>query len=125
MFDLENDLPDEILGTSSWGDQSNLNKPPAQGPGPGTIQINGDNPNIMGANNLIRTAGMQPQQLSHHIQITQQKKPMVALGPEGLKNAAPNQPQHGGMNIQQNSMGMPMPGNNVVVQSMPQVNRKY
>lgn len=127
MFELENVLPDEILGTSTncnWGDQLNSNKPPAQGPGPGSVQINGDNSNLMGANNMLRQTGGMPQQLAHNIQIMQQKKPgMMTIGPDG-KAAAPNQPQHGTMGMQ-NSMGMQMPNNNVVVQSMAQVNRKY
>lgn len=50
MFDLEKDLPDELMSSSSWGDQSGggaNGKPPAQGPGPGPgpgqqPQLNGD-----------------------------------------------------------------------------------
>lgn len=41
LLDLENDLPDELISSSSWGMSDNMGnntKPPAQGPGPGTIQ---------------------------------------------------------------------------------------
>lgn len=49
MFDLEKDLPDELMG-GSWGEQPGVPKPPAQGPGPGgqmggpQQQLNGDDP---------------------------------------------------------------------------------
>jgi E1A/CREB-binding protein len=40
MFDLENDLPDELMSSSSWGLSDNMgnSKPPPHGPGPGTMQ---------------------------------------------------------------------------------------
>lgn len=41
MFDLENDLPDELMTSgASWGMSDNMGnaKPPAQGPGPGGMQ---------------------------------------------------------------------------------------
>lgn len=63
MFDLENDLPDELMSSGgSWGmvsDPMGNNKPPAQGPGPGMQNgvENSDN-----ANNL-----RQQMQLSHHL----------------------------------------------------------
>lgn len=42
MFDLEKDLPDELMSSGSWGDQLvGGSKPPAQGPGPGA-SINGE-----------------------------------------------------------------------------------
>lgn len=47
MFDLENDLPDELMSSSTWGlgnDHMAGNKPPAQGPGPGGIQNGVDGP---------------------------------------------------------------------------------
>ncbi|CAG4940100.1 unnamed protein product [Colias eurytheme] len=63
MFDLEKDLPDELMG-GSWGEQPGVTgpKPPAQGPGPGgqmgQQQLNGDDP----------TAAMQRQINNHLIQ---------------------------------------------------------
>lgn len=40
MLDLENDLPDELISSSTWGLSDNMGatKPPAQGPGPGGMQ---------------------------------------------------------------------------------------
>lgn len=62
MFDLENDLPDELMASSnSWGmvsDPLGGNKPPAQGPGPGNLQ-NG----VDAADNALR----QQMQLNHHL----------------------------------------------------------
>lgn len=63
MFDLEKDLPDELMG-GSWAEQPGVTgpKPPAQGPGPGgqlvVQQLNGDDP----------TAAMQRQINNHLIQ---------------------------------------------------------
>lgn len=62
MFDLEKDLPDELMA-GSWGEQPGVTgpKPPAQGPGPGgqmQQQLNGDDP----------TAAMQRQINNHLIQ---------------------------------------------------------
>lgn len=39
MYDLENNLPDELIG-GPWINSDNLgnSKPPAQGPGPGALQ---------------------------------------------------------------------------------------
>lgn len=64
MFDLENDLPDELMGTNTaWGEQMGGNKPPAQGPGPG-----GQNGEDM-ANALVGNSVLQRQmvhsQLNH------------------------------------------------------------
>ena len=60
MFDLEKDLPDELMSTSSWGDQPGggmSSKPPAQGPGPGNqSQMNGDD-----------NAVLQRQMISQHL----------------------------------------------------------
>ncbi|XP_028173321.1 histone acetyltransferase p300-like [Ostrinia furnacalis] len=62
MFDLEKDLPDELMG-GSWAEQPGVTgpKPPAQGPGPGgqmVQQLNGDDP----------TAAMHRQINNHLIQ---------------------------------------------------------
>lgn len=65
MFDLENDLPDELMGTNTaWGEQMGGNKPPAQGPGPGG-QINGeDNVNALAGNSVLQRQ-MVHSQLNH------------------------------------------------------------
>lgn len=64
MFDLENDLPDELMSSgASWGLSDNIGnpKPPAQGPGPGGIQNGIENAD---ANTTLR----QQIQLSHMLQ---------------------------------------------------------
>lgn len=62
MFDLENDLPDELMSSgNSWGmvsDPLGNIKPPAQGPGPGNLQ-NG----VDAADGALR----QQMQLNHHL----------------------------------------------------------
>lgn len=61
MFDLEDNLPDELMaGGNSWSDQMLGNKPPNQGPG----QMNGEDPNVVG-NVAMR---LQHQQLAHIMQ---------------------------------------------------------
>lgn len=61
MFDLENDLPDDLLTTASWGSATESTKPPATGPGPG--QQNG----ALDSELRQHVQQQQQQQLSHHI----------------------------------------------------------
>ncbi|CAH1390893.1 unnamed protein product [Nezara viridula] len=73
MFDLENDLPDEL---NSWGTTSDAppsSKPPATGPGPGQIQ-----------NGAIES---QDQRMQHHLLSQGAKTQLVAMG-GGLKGQA-------------------------------------
>lgn len=60
MFDLENDLPDDLLSSGSWGSATESAKPPATGPGPG--QQNGALDS-----ELRQHVQQQQQQLSHHL----------------------------------------------------------
>jgi len=60
MFDLENDLPDDLLSSGSWGSTTESTKPPATGPGPG--QQNGALDT-----ELRQHVQQQQQQLSHHL----------------------------------------------------------
>lgn len=76
MFDLENDLPDELMGTGSWGDQLGSNKPPAQGPGPGA-QLNGEDLNVIGGNAAIMQR--QPVHLAHQIHMQQQVRVFLEI----------------------------------------------
>ncbi|XP_063706761.1 CREB-binding protein isoform X2 [Culicoides brevitarsis] len=117
MFDLENDLPDELMGTgTAWGEQLGGNKPPAQGPGPGG-QINGeDNVNALAGNSVLQRQ-MVHSQLNHPSHMLTQTKKQIIMA-QDAKN--PGNPQ--GVNIQ-SSLGI-VPPNNVVVQSMsgPNIN---
>lgn len=65
MFDLENNLPDELMSSgASWGlttDNIGNAKPPAQGPGPGGMQNGIENAD---GNTTLR----QQIQLSHILQ---------------------------------------------------------
>lgn len=63
IFGLEDNLPDELVSSNSWGEQLGGNKPPAQGPGPGS-QINGEDP---GVPNVALQRQLQQQQLQHHL----------------------------------------------------------
>ncbi|KAF5302898.1 hypothetical protein FQA39_LY02078 [Lamprigera yunnana] len=76
MFDLENDLPDELMSSGgSWGmvpDPLGNNKPTAQGPGPGSLQNGVENTD--GTNSL-----RQQMQLNHHL--------LQQIGNKNLGNA--------------------------------------
>lgn len=62
MYDLENNLPDELMSSSSWALSDNNmgnTKPPAQGPGPGGLQngidsADGNNLRQMQINHIIQ-----------------------------------------------------------------------
>ena len=60
MFDLENDLPDDLLSSGSWSSVTENVKPPATGPGPG--QQNGT---IESELRIVQH--QQQQQISHHL----------------------------------------------------------
>lgn len=67
MFNLENDLPDELISSNtSWPLADNIGnpKPPAQGPGPGAALQNG----IENAGGDGGTALRQQIQLNHMLQ---------------------------------------------------------
>ena len=55
MFDLENDLPDELNSWGSTTDAPPSSKPPATGPGPGQMQNGAIDPS------------QQDQRLQHHL----------------------------------------------------------
>lgn len=71
MYDIENDLPDELMSSSSWGLSDSLvsNKPPAQGPGPG-LQ-NGIDPGDSS------NATLRQMQINHHM-LQQTNKGLVS-----------------------------------------------
>lgn len=60
MFDLENDLPDDLLATSSWPSANDNAKPPPPATGPGPGQQNG-------ALDSELSRQIQQQQLQHHL----------------------------------------------------------
>lgn len=67
MFNLENDLPDELISSNaSWPLPDNIGnpKPPAQGPGPGGALQNGIENAAGDGGNALR----QQIQLSHMLQ---------------------------------------------------------
>ncbi|XP_014253868.1 CREB-binding protein isoform X3 [Cimex lectularius] len=67
MFDLENDLPDELNSWGSTSDAPPSNKPPATGPGPGSMQNGGIDPNDQ-------------TRLQHHLIQQGAKTQLVGLG---------------------------------------------
>lgn len=73
MFNLENDLPDELISSNtSWPLPDNIGnpKPPAQGPGPGASLQNG----IEGASGDGGNAALRQIQLSHMLQVRRKKE---------------------------------------------------
>ncbi|CAD0199003.1 unnamed protein product [Chrysodeixis includens] len=87
MFDLEKDLPDELMG-GSWGEQPGVTgpKPPAQGPGPGgqmvsQQQLNGDDP-----------TGAIQRQINNHLIQQGNKGGLGHNNPLGLSNLGSKSP---------------------------------
>lgn len=107
MFDLEDNLPDELVsGGPSW-EQMCGSKPPAQGPGPGNHQqMNGNDDT--GLNNAQIQRQMQhQQQLSHHLMVSQGNKisNVNALMGGGQVSKSPNLQSQQQSNVQSNNIG--------------------
>lgn len=84
MMVLENDLPDELISSSSWGlpgDGMNNAKPPAQGPGPGGMQNGIENTD---SNNLRQM------QISHMLQQSNKGLSNALLAGGQLGSKSPN-----------------------------------
>ncbi|CAH2063698.1 unnamed protein product, partial [Iphiclides podalirius] len=103
MFDLEKDLPDELMA-GSWGEQPGVTgpKPPAQGPGPGAQmapqqQLNGDDP-----------AAAMHRQINNHL-IQQGKSGLVGhnnpLGLGTLGSKSPNLQSPPNVSVSKDLMG--------------------
>ncbi|XP_044749866.1 CREB-binding protein isoform X2 [Coccinella septempunctata] len=88
MFDLENNLPDELMSSSSWGITDNMgtSKPPAQGPGPGNMQ------NGMDTSDNTANSNLRQMQLNHILQQNKQSLVGNALAMAGaqLGSKSPN-----------------------------------
>lgn len=102
MFDLEKDLPDELMSSGSWGEQVGGGvKPPAQGPGPGGAQLNGDD---------SAAAALQRQmQINHHLMQQQGNKGGLgghnALGLGPLGNKSPNLQSPPNVSVSKDTLG--------------------
>ncbi|XP_037871053.1 histone lysine acetyltransferase CREBBP isoform X3 [Bombyx mori] len=106
MFDLEKDLPDELMG-GPWGEQPGVPgpKPPAQGLGPGQMapqqQLNGDDP----------AAAMHRQINNHLLQVFSQgnKSGLVGhnnpLGLSSLGSKSPNLQSPPNVSVSKDLMG--------------------
>lgn len=92
MYDLENNLPDELMSSSSWALSDNNmgnTKPPAQGPGPGGLQngidnADGNNLRTMQINHII-------QQVRHELTLlTLSSKPPFSRSQQSNKGLVNN-----------------------------------
>lgn len=69
IFGLEDNLPDELVSSgNNWGEQLGGNKPPAQGPGPGGMPLNGEDPGVPNVQLQRQMAQQHQQQLQHLMQ---------------------------------------------------------
>lgn len=71
IFGLEDNLPDELVSSgNNWGEQLGGNKPPAQGPGPGGMPLNGKDPGVPNVQlqRQLAQQQQQQQQLQHLMQ---------------------------------------------------------
>lgn len=69
IFGLEDNLPDELVSSgNNWGEQLGGNKPPAQGPGPGGMPLNGEDPGVPNVQLQRQMAQQHQQQIQHLMQ---------------------------------------------------------